>query len=152
SGGRVRITARLMDGAAGQLLWAKSYERELTDVLTLQGEVARAIAGEIRARMTPQEAGRLARSRTVNPAALEAYLLGRHYWDQYTEESLLKGMEYFEQAIKLDPGYAAAYAGIAEAWAGLDFIGASPWEEAGPNMREAATRALAIDDTLAEPH
>src|SRR6185369_4873101 len=95
SGSRVRITAELVDGASDQHLWAKPYERELSDVLTLQGEVARAIAEEVRARLTPQEAGRLARKRKIEPAALDAYLLGRYHWDRFTPESLLKSIEYF---------------------------------------------------------
>src|SRR5204862_7023261 len=108
SGGQVRITARLVDGATGRQQWAQSYKRDLNDVLTLQGEVARAIAGEIRARMTPQETGRLSRSRTVAPAALDAYLKGRYYYNQYAEEPLVKSIEYYEEATRLDPGYAAA--------------------------------------------
>jgi serine/threonine protein kinase len=125
SGPRVRITAQLVDGSTDQHLWAKSYERELSDVLAMQGEVARAIAVEVQAHLTPQEAGRLSRSRKIMPAALDAYLLGRHYWDRFTEESLLKSIEHFEHATQLDPEYAAAYSGIAEAWSGLFFMGAT---------------------------
>ena len=124
----------------------------LTDVLALQSDVARAIAGEIRARVTTEEAGRLSRNRKVVPAAWDAYLLGRYYWDQFTEESILKAIDYYEQAIQLDPGYAAAYAGIAECWGGLIFSDARPWNEAIPRAREAATKALALDDSLAEAH
>lgn len=152
SGNRVRITAQLVDGATEQQLWSRSYERDLTDVLALQGEVARAIAGEIQARVTTEEAGRLARNRKVVPAALDAYLLGRFYWDQFEEETILKAIDYFEQAIQLDPEYAAAYAGIAECWAGFLFDDARPWAETIPKAREAATKALALDDTLAETH
>lgn len=149
---RVRITAQLVDPATGQQLWARAYERELTDVLALQNDVARAIADEIRARVTPEEAGRLSRNRKIVPAALGEYLLGRHYWDQFTEESLLQAIEHYEQAIRLDPAYAAAYAGIAECWGGLIFTDAKPWDEAISNAREAATKALALDDALAEAH
>jgi TolB-like protein len=83
SGERVRITAELVDGSTDHQLWAHSYERKIDDVLTLQGEVAQTIAGEIKARMTPQEAGRLARGHTVVPAALDAYLQGRYYQNLY---------------------------------------------------------------------
>lgn len=152
SGNRVRITAQLVDPATGQQMWARVYERELSDVLALQSEVARTIAGEIQARVTPAEAGRLARNRKVVPAALGAYLLGRYYWDQFTEESIFKAIDYYQQAIQLDPAYAAAYAGIAECWGGLIFSDAKPWDEAISQAREAATKALAIDDTLAESH
>jgi eukaryotic-like serine/threonine-protein kinase len=152
SGPRVRITAQLVDGATDQHLWAKSYDRELSDVLTMQGEVARAIAAEVHAYLTPREVGRLSRSRRIIPAALDAYLLGRHHWDRFTEESLLKSIESFEHATQLDPQYAAAYSGIAEAWTGLFFMGASQFDEAIPTARQAATKALTLDDYSAEGH
>jgi hypothetical protein len=139
---RVRITAQLVDPATDQQIWARAYDRELNDVLALQGEVARAIAGEIQARVTPEEAGRLSHNRKIVPAALDAYLLGQYYWDQFTEESILKAMDYYEQAIQADPAYAAAYAGIAECWGGLIFADARPWEDAISKGREAATKAL----------
>jgi serine/threonine-protein kinase len=149
---RVRITAQLVDPMTGQQLWARAYERELTDVLALQGEVARAIAGEIQARVTNEEAERLSRNRKIVPAALGEYLLGRHYWDQFTEESILRAIDHYERAIQLDPAYAAAYAGIAECWGGLIFTDARPWDEAIAKAREAATKALDLDDALAEAH
>jgi serine/threonine-protein kinase len=152
SGNRVRITAQLVDGVTDQQLWTRAYERELTDVLALQGEVARAIASEIQARVTTEEAGRLARNRKVTPQALDAYLLGRFFWDQYKEETILKAIDYFDQAIQLDPGYAAAYGGLAECWTGFLFTDSRPWAETISKARDAATKALALDDTLAEAH
>ena len=100
----------------------------------------------------PREAVRLSRSRKIVPAALDAYLLGRHHWDLFTEESLLKSIESFEHATRLDPEYAAAYSGIAEAWSGLFFMGAAPFDEAIPKARQAATKALTLDDSSAEAH
>jgi TolB-like protein/Tfp pilus assembly protein PilF len=152
SGPRVRITAHLVDGSTDQHLWAKSYDRELSDVLAMQGEVARAIADEVQAHLTPREAGRLSRTRKIIPAVLDAYLLGRHHWDRFTEESLLKSIESFEHATQLDPEYAAAYSGIAESWTGLFFMGARPFDEAIPRARQAATKALTLDDSSAEAH
>jgi serine/threonine-protein kinase len=152
SNNRVRVTAQLVDPATDQEIWARAYERELTDVLSLQSEVARAIAAEIQARVTPEEAGRLSRNRKIIPAALGAYLLGNYYWDQFTEESILKAIDHYEQAIQLDPAYAAAYAGIAECWGGLIFADARPWDEAIAKARQAAAKALALDDALAEAH
>src|SRR4029077_9737436 len=111
-----------------------------------------AIAAEIQARVTPEEAGRLSRKRKIIPAALGAYLLGNYYWDQFTEESILKAIDQYERAIQSDPAYAAAYAGIAECWGGLIFTDARPWDEAIWKAREAAAKALALDDTLAEAH
>ena len=152
SGNRVRITAQLVDPATDQQLWTRAYERELTDVLALQGEVARAIADEIQARVTPEEAGRLSRNHKIVPAALNAYLLGRYYWDQFKEETILKAIDYFNQAIQLDPAYAAAYGGLAECWSAFLFTDARPWAETITKARDAATQALALDDTLAESH
>jgi len=152
SGERVRITAELVDSATGQQLWARSYDRKIDDALTLQGEVAQAIASEIQARVTPEEAGRLARSHTVAPAALEAYLQGRYYQNLYEPEPLVKSVEYYQQAVSLDPTYAAAYSGLAEALTGLHYVGARPFAEVIPQAREAAARALALDPSLAEAH
>jgi TolB-like protein/Flp pilus assembly protein TadD len=152
AGQRVRITAQLVDVSTDQHLWASPYERELTDVLAMQGEVARAIAYEVQAHLTPQEAGRLSRTRKIIPAALDAYLLGRSNWDEFTEVSLLKSIGFFEKATQLDPDYAAAYSGIAASWTGLLFMGARSFEEAIPRAREAVTKALSLDDSSAEAH
>jgi TolB-like protein/Tfp pilus assembly protein PilF len=152
SGNRVRITAQLVDPTTNQQLWTRAYERDLTDVLAMQGEVARAIADEIQARVTPEEVGRLSRNHKIVPAALDAYLLGRYYWDQFTEDTILKAIDYFDQAIRLDPAYAAAYGGLAECWTGFLFTDARPYAETIAKAREAAVKALAIDDTLAESH
>jgi TolB-like protein/Flp pilus assembly protein TadD len=152
AGERVRITAALVDGSTDVQLWTHTYHRDLTDVLTLQGEVAGAIAGEVQAQMTPSETRRLSRSHTIVPAALDAYLQGRYYYEQYEEPALLKSIEYYQEAVRLDPGYAQPYAGLSASWSGLHYIGAVPYEEAMPKMREAALKALALDDSLAEAH
>jgi len=151
-GNQVRITAELIDTSTDRHLWARTFERKVEDVLSLQSEVARAIAGEVRARMTPHESARLLRNRSVNPAALEAYLKGRFYWNKFTEEPLVKSVEYYEQATGLDPGYAVAFAGLSESWTGLGWIGARSWEEVHPKAKEAANKALEIDPDLGEAH
>ena len=152
SGTRVRITAELILASTDRHLWARTYERDLGDILDLQNEVARAIAAEIRAKVTPQEQARLTRNRTVNPDAYEAYLKGRHYWNQFTPEPLMKSIEYFEQSVKLDPSYAAGYAGLADAWASLAMIGAVSMDVANTKTVEAAGKAIELDDGLAEGH
>ncbi len=152
SGNRVRITAQLVDAATDQQVWTRAYERELTDVLALQGEVARAIADEVQARVTIDEVNRLSSKHRVVPAALDAYLLGRYYLDQYKDQTISKAIDYFNQAIQLDPAYAAAYGGLATCWSGFLFSDARPWAETISKAREAATKALALDDTLAETH
>ena len=152
SGNRVRITAVLIRVATGQQLWAKTYERNLGDVLDLENEVARAIAGEVQAKVTAQEHLRLARNRSVNADAYDAYLKGRYYYNRFTVDGFSKSIEYFEQAIKLDPDYAAAYAGLADALASLEQIGAAQPEDVHPRALEAASKALAMDDALPEAH
>ncbi len=152
SGDVVRIVAELVDTSTDRHLWARTYERKVGDVLTLQSEVARDIAFEIQAQITPEESGRLSRKQTVSPPALEAYLRGRFYWGQYTEESLTKSIEYYEQAVKIDPAYAAAYAAQSESWTGLGWIGARPWEEVRSMAKDAAMKALAIDASLSDAH
>jgi serine/threonine-protein kinase len=152
SGDRVRITAQLIDARTDRHLWAQSYERDLRDVLALQGEVAQAIANEIKIKVTPQEQMRLASARPVNPDAHEAYLKGRYYWNLRTEEGLKKGIEYFQQAIEKDPGYALAYAGLADSYIVLGEWWLMASRGAYPRAKAAALKALEIDETLAEAH
>jgi TolB-like protein/tetratricopeptide (TPR) repeat protein len=152
SGDQVRITAELIDPATDQHLWARTYDRKVGDILALQGAVAREIAGEIQARITPRESDRLSRSHAVPPAALEAYLKGRYYWGEFTEDSLTKSIESYELAAKLDPAYAAAYAGLSESWTGLGWIGAMPWKQVRDKSKDAARKAIAIDKELGDGH
>src|SRR2546429_6083930 len=119
AGQRVRITAQLIDAANETHLWAESYERHLRDVLHLQAEVAEAIAKQVQVKLTPQERAQLAQTQPVNPDAYEAYLKGRYHWLRRSGEELPKAVRYFEQAIEIDPTYAAAYAGLADSLSGL---------------------------------
>src|SRR2546426_295001 len=121
AGGRVRITAQLIEGATDRHLWAETYERDLRDVLALQSEVARAIAHEVKIKLTPQEQARLETARPIDPAAHEAYLLGRYLWNKRTAAGLAKAFTYFRQAISKDSSYAAAYAGMADYYNVLPF-------------------------------
>jgi serine/threonine protein kinase/Tfp pilus assembly protein PilF len=154
AGDRVRITAQLIHAATDQHIWAKSYDRDLRDVLALQSEVARAIADEVQAKLTPQERARLARPRRVDPAAHEAYLKGRYYWARATEESVRKSIEYFEEAIAKDPRYALAHAGLADAYNQLanPVLEIVPQGAVIPKVQAATTKALELDDTLADAH
>jgi tetratricopeptide (TPR) repeat protein len=114
--------------------------------------VARDIAREVQARITPQESGLLSRNRPVSAPALDAFLKGRIYWGQFTEESLTRSIENYQQATRIDPSYAAAYAGLSEAWTGLGWIGAAPWEDVRVKAKDAALKALALDDSLSDAH
>jgi serine/threonine protein kinase/Flp pilus assembly protein TadD len=154
SQGRVRIAAQLIHAASDTHLWGKQYESDLRDVLALQGDVARAIADEIQVKLSPQERTRLARSRPVDPAAYEAFLKGRHFWYRRSPDALKRGLELLQQAITLDPSYALAYAGLAEAHAsmGWDLFGLVAPSDAFPLAKRAAQRALEIDPNCAEAH
>ncbi len=152
SGDRVRITAQLIGAVPERHLWARNYERDLRDVLSLQGEIARAIADEVKAKLTPDVQARLARARPVNPEAHEAYLRGRYYWNMRTEEGLKKSIEYFQQAIEKTPATRWRTPGWPTptvSWGACDFL---PPKEAFPNAKAAAQRALEMDRTLAEAH
>jgi TolB-like protein/DNA-binding winged helix-turn-helix (wHTH) protein len=150
---RVRVTAQLIEAPSDRHLWAKSYERDLKDVLALQDEVARDIAEEIRIKLTPEERTRLADARPVNPEAHEAYLRGRFLWNQRTESQLQKAKEYFEQAIAKDPGYAAAYSGLADTYFYLSYgWGHIPPKEGMPLARAAALKSLELNGSAAEGH
>ncbi len=152
AGDRVRITAQLINAATDQHLWAESYERDLGDVLALQSEVARAIAQEIRVKLTPQEETLLARGRWVDPGAHEAYMKGLHYWNKATKSRFSDAMEYFELAIEKDSNHALAHAGLADSHWWSSFWGNRRPHEAYPRAREAAEKALSIDETLGEAH
>jgi TolB-like protein/Tfp pilus assembly protein PilF len=152
SGGRVRVTVQLIHGPTDRHLWAKTYERSLSDVLVLQSEVARTIANEIKVTLTPQEQLHLGGARRVNPEAQDAYLRGVYYSDKETPEDLKKSFDYFQQALEKDPRYAPAYVGIAEYYSILPFFTNSTPDEVFPKAKAALARALELDDTLAGAH
>jgi eukaryotic-like serine/threonine-protein kinase len=152
SGDRVVITAQLIRATDDTHLWAERYERDLRDVLRLQSEVAQTIAREVQVAVEPDESRRLARSRTVDRDAYEAYLKGRYWWNKRTEEGYATARKHFQQAVEKDPGYALAYAGLADSYSTPAVKRLVPPGEAYAKAREAAARALAIDDTSAEAH
>lgn len=152
SGDRVRISVQLIDASTDTHLWAETYERALQDVLTLQAEVARAIATEIQVKLTPQEQAQLRPIRRVDPEAYELYLKGRYHWNKRSLEGLTKGAEYFQKAIDRDPTYAAAYAGLADTASRLGFWTDAPPEEACVRGKAAALKAIEMDKTLTEAY
>jgi len=152
SGGRVRVTARLVDATTEKPLWGEEYDRDLRDVLTLQGEVTRAIAQEIRVKLTPQEQAILTKARSVNPEAYEACLKGRFEWYKLSKEGLDNAEHYYQLALEKDPNYALAYAGLADVWLERSDIGLQMPRDVMDKARAAAEKALELDDTLAEAH
>ena len=178
-GDRVRITAELIEARTDQHLWTESYDRDLRDILTLQSQVAAAIAGEIRVRLSPssessalnpatgpavdlsfvETAGptsdTFTRATGVNPRAYDLYLKGRYFWNnQVTDEDFRKAVEHYKQAIKIDPECALTYAGLAHCLVlmGSGEYGLRAPSEIMPKAKEAALQALRIDDTIAEAH
>jgi len=152
SGGRVRITAQLVEASSDRHLWAQAYERDLQDVLLLQDELARTIAKQVQIKLSLEEQTRLATARMIDAEALEAYLQGREQWNKWTEEGVRKSIEYFEQAVHKDSAYAQGWAGISDAYSLLYMFGYSPSEEALPKAKTAALRALELDSSLSEAH
>ncbi len=154
SGNQVRITAQLIQASDDKHLWAKSYEGDIGDMLGLQKQVARSISQEIRVELTPHEQEILRHGKRVNPAAYEAYLRGRFFWNKRTADSLQKAIEYFNLAIQKDPECTQAYAGLADSNALLgDWeYGVLPPKEAYQKAEAAAHKALEIDSALGEAH
>jgi len=148
SGGRVRITAQLIHAPTDRHLWAHSYERQLEDVLALQGELSRAIAEEVRLTLAASEARRLTPQGRVKPEAYEAYLLGTYQWNQYTEQSLDRAIAHFRAAIASDPDFAPAQAGLALAYGRLLIFGYVRPGRGLAEQKTAALRALELDPGL----
>jgi serine/threonine protein kinase/Tfp pilus assembly protein PilF len=147
--GKVRIIAQLIQTDPERNIWNDSYERELSDILTLQREMARAITEEIEIRLSPEEEARLDRADSVDPDAYVAYLRGRYFWNQRTEEGYRKAIDYFQQAIDIAPDYAQAHAGLADAY----IVSELPDPDSSMiRARKAARKALEIDENLAEAH
>jgi serine/threonine protein kinase/tetratricopeptide (TPR) repeat protein len=152
AGNRVRVTAQLIRAAPEQQLWARIYERDFRDVLSLQREVAEAIAQEIKVKLEPADRKRLAASRPVDPEAYDAYLRGRHARNQRTRDSIAQALRSFQEALNRDPGFALAHAGLADAytWAGSREV--LPPLEAFRQARQHAKAALKIDPDLADAY
>jgi TolB-like protein/DNA-binding winged helix-turn-helix (wHTH) protein/Tfp pilus assembly protein PilF len=148
SGGRVRISAQLIHAPTDRHLWAQSYERQLEDVLALQGELSRAIAEEVRITLATNETRRLTPQGRVKPEAYDAYLLGTYQWNQRTEESLDRALAHFRAAIAIDPDFAPAHAGLALAYSPRLIFGYVPPGRGLAEEKTAALRALELDPTL----
>jgi TolB-like protein/DNA-binding winged helix-turn-helix (wHTH) protein/Tfp pilus assembly protein PilF len=154
SGPRVRVTAQLIRASTDQHLWAETYDRDLGDILVLQGEVADAIAQQVRAQLTPNQQSRLRLAHVVNPAAYDDYLRGRFYFtNEFTKpDSLRKAQHYFEDAIQKDSTFALAYAGLADTYVFLAYAGALQKDLAYRSAKDALAKALQLDDSIGETH
>jgi TolB-like protein/DNA-binding winged helix-turn-helix (wHTH) protein/Tfp pilus assembly protein PilF len=150
-GDRLVVQTELVDTGSGRQLWGRQYDSRMNDLLGLQRQLAREIASNLRVRLTGAEEKRIS-SHTASPAAYQLYLKGRLFWNQRNREALLKAIDYFEQAIKADPNYALAYAGLADSYDLLDDWGKTPPRDSFPKARAAAEKALELDESLAEAH
>ncbi|NIN73123.1 MAG: tetratricopeptide repeat protein [Gemmatimonadetes bacterium] len=150
-GDRVRISAQLIDAATDANLWAETYDRELTDIFTIQTDVAERIATALEATLTTDERDRIERPPTEDLEAYDLYLRGRYFWNQ-RGEGIRRGLEYFRQALERDPDYARAHAGVADCYSLLGFYAYLRPSEAFPAARAAAHTALEIDEGLDEAH
>lgn len=148
----VRINAVLIQVSDQTQLWADSYQREFSGILALQNEVAESVAKALSLKLLPSEKDQLAKARPVNPEAYDAYLKGMFHWYRLNPQDLETALHYFESALDKDPDYALAYAGIALVWIGRNQGGFVAPSVAVPKIREAASKALELDDTLAEVH
>jgi TolB-like protein len=149
---RVRLTVQLIRVRDGVQLWGETFDKEFTNIFTLEDALAERVAQSIRLKLTGEETRRFAKRSTERPDAYEAYVKGRYFWNKRTDKGMKKGLEYFRQAITLDPTFAEAYVGVADSYATLGLYAVLPPKEAFPAAKEAAKRALEMDDGLAEAH
>lgn len=153
AGNKVRITAQLIHADTQAHLWSEDYDRDLTDIFAVQGDIAQRVADALRVKLGAAERQQLAKKGTDDPEAYALYLKGRYSIGKQTEEGIRTGIDYFEQAIAKDPAYALAYAGLGDSYLNLAFLVPTVRpREAYPKAAATASKALELDDTLAEAH
>ncbi len=152
-GDDLSVSVELVDAREDKQLWGEQYSRKLADVVSIQQEIATAISGNLRVRLTSEQKTRSAKTYAANPEVYQLYLNGRYHADKGTYDGLMKGIEYFQQAIAKDPNYALAYASLADSYVELGgWLTYLPPSEAGPKAKAAAMKALELDDSLGEAH
>jgi len=150
--GHVRLTVQLIRVRDGVQLWGESFDKEFTNIFALEDALSERVAQSIRLKLNGEETRRFNKRSTEKPDAYEAYVKGRYFWNKRTDKGLKKGLEYFRQAITLDPNFAEAYVGVADSYATLGLYAILPPKEAFLAAKDAASRALEMDDGLAEAH
>jgi len=151
-GDQLTLSLELIDAQTENVIWSEQYNRRQADLISLQSEIARDVSSKLRTKLSGADAQKIAKTYTTNPEAYRLYLQGRFYWNKREEKEFRKAVEYFNQAIALDPNYALAYVGLADSYALLYSFGFMPPTEAIPKARDFARRASSLDDSLAEPH
>jgi adenylate cyclase len=149
---RLRVTAQLIDAITEEHLWVQNYDRQLEDVFAIQTEVAQNVADALKTQVLDEERQHIQKKSTGDIGAYTLYLKGRYYWNERNKESLERAIKYYSQAIKRDPEFALAYSGLADCYMVLVNHSYLPPNEGYPKAKEAATKALELDDTLAEAH
>lgn len=149
---RVRISAQLIRVKDQTHIWARSYDRELKDLLEVQDDLGKAITEQVQANLNSEQEAELSRKRAVDPEAYDLYLKGRYYWNQRTPGAIKESIRYFQQAANKDPNFASAFSGLAQAYNIGNIIGAFTANESLPKAREAAMKAIQLDPDLAEAH
>jgi len=152
AGGRLRVSAHLINADSGYDLWSDEYERDVRDVFAVQDEITRAIVGALRVKLAAPAGASLAHQTTANPEAHDLYLHGRFFYEKRSEDGLRTALGYFRQAIEKDSGYALAYSGLADTYSFLSAFGFATPREMFPKAKIAALRALQLDSMLPEAH
>jgi len=152
NGDAVRVNVQLIKAAEDSQVWAETFDRKLTDIFSVESDVAKAIADQLRAHITRQEERVIAAKPTKNIEAYDAYLRGRYFWNKRTSDGIKHAIEHFQQSIERDPDFALGHAGLADSYIALTFYNFAAPHETMPKAKESAIKALALDDTLAEAH
>jgi TolB-like protein len=151
-GDQLTLTLELVDPQTENVIWSEQYHRQQEDLVKLQTEIARDVSRKLRTKLSGSDEQKLTKTYTTNPEAYKLYLQGRFYWNKREEKEFRKAVEYYSQAIALDRNYALAYAGQADSYALLSTYGFLPPAEGVPKAREFARQALALDESMSEPH
>lgn len=151
-GDQLTLSLELVDVATENAIWSQQYNRRQTDLVTLQGEVARDVSNKLKSKLSGADVAKVEKNYTTNPEAYQLYLKGRFQWNRRTGESLKQAVEFYKQAIEKDPNYALAYSGLAETYVLFSSYDVAPAADSMPQAKGAALRALEIDDSLAEAH
>jgi TolB-like protein/Tfp pilus assembly protein PilF len=152
SGDAVRVNVQLIKAANDSQVWAETFDRKLTDIFSVESDVAKAIADQLRVHITRQEEQVIAAKPTKNIEAYDAYLRGRYFWNKRTSDGIKQAIEHFQRSIERDPDFALGHAGLADSYIALTFYNFAAPHETMPKAKESAVKALALDNTLAEAH
>ena len=151
-GEKTRVTVQLVDSQTSEHLWSESYDRNVSDILAIQSDISKMVADSLRVKLLDQEKTAMDNVQTVNAEAYTLYLKGLYYWNERTRENVFKAIKYFEESVKADPRFALSYSGLADCYTVLtNYAWMSP-DEAAPKARENGTKAVELDDSLAEAH